>query len=516
VTTTYEIHYHPPVTKVRFSATWTHTRDHVLGDVGAKNELTSAAAEMIVVGDERTECTAKIATGWLQNVNASLALTEDQRLTAASSSSEGQAGVAATSVLGAVVFAAGIAAGLPAVSAGAPLVRDILHLMPGVTFDPDLKFAGGARSTFAAGAEKPVAPRDRIEEEYKEKHPLEYQQRKQYQHLLISLHQQVLEVMKKATHTKVSPEQRSGVLADLRWLVRLHVVADARLQQLNQHFQAWRASTLTTWTENLIDEVAFDQLPYSVDGELQAKLHRPLEAIWDRFGLMVVPFPSPPTATQASQDPKKEEGIYEREPRQVTWKLWKKPEEGVKEPVCVGSGTSLVLDNISTSRFLPFRKSIWAKRTMKATFGTGGSLSGLDVQATSSLGVAAQAVGNFPSTGTAALEQAGKFYDQVYALRSKSLDQEVGRAKKMLELKQNENAAAGLAATQADYAEQERLKQQVDIAQNISKLHPEALATPSLKAQTDLLDAQDVVGHQLQTDQDLADVRAEVERRRAE
>src|SRR6202022_1671593 len=102
------------------------------------------------------------------------------------------------------------------------------------------------------------------------------------------------------------------------------------------------------------------------------------------------------------------------------------------------SGTALVLDQNSPSRFLTFRKSIWAKRTMKAKFGRSGALSGLDVGATSSLASTAQAVGSLPSTTTSALEQAGKLSDHVDSIRSKFSDQQLDRAKKLLDLKQNE------------------------------------------------------------------------------
>jgi hypothetical protein len=101
---------------------------------------------------------------------------------------------------------------------------------------------------------------------------------------------------------------------------------------------------------------------------------------------------------------------------------------------------------------------------MKATFGSGGALSGFDVQATSSAAAAAQTAGGLPSTAAAALKDAGSVSDDIAALRDRSLKQEVARAQALLALKQAEMTTSGLAATAADYAQLQRLQQQVEIA----------------------------------------------------
>ena len=92
----YEIRYRLPVAKVRFAATWTHTQDSVLAPKTTQDQLTASSTEMVIAADYRSEFTARIETGALQNVNASLSLTDDQRLTSASGGSDGQAGVIAT------------------------------------------------------------------------------------------------------------------------------------------------------------------------------------------------------------------------------------------------------------------------------------------------------------------------------------------------------------------------------------------------------------------------------------
>lgn len=141
-------------------------------------------------------------------------------------------------------------------------------------------------------------------------------------------------------------------------------------------------------------------------------------------------------------------------------------------PQPIRSDRSLVLDSYLECRFLPSRKSIWAKRTMKATFGVAGALSGLDVETTATAAGMAQTLATLPSTASTALTQSASVADQAHALRSKQLDQDVDRATKLLVLKQSELAGAGLEATERDYAQLERLKQRVEIAVNSAKLAP--------------------------------------------
>lgn len=475
---TYRIRYRLPVTNVRFTATRTYTRDSVLHD-GNKEELTSSAAELIVKADARSSLTAQIETGGLWDVSASLALTDDQRLSSASNASDGKAGAVVTGFLGAAVFAASFAGGVPAALAAGLGIAQAVRIK---TFSSRVAI----ERVFSAIQPDEVKPIDPVEEAYEQGHRVQYQQLSEYRRLLGILRQEALELAIQATQT---PAERVAMLRDLRVLKRLQAEIEANIERLNLHFQAWRASTLETWTQDLVEEIPFDDLPATTTGDLDWLRvdEGRLRHIWKRFGLMVVPFPT--TEKIHPVEAESQPGVYEREPRSVTWKLWKRSIDSDTHR-CIGTGTSLVLDRHSPISYIPFRKSFWAKRTVKATFGSSGSLSGLDVESTSSLAAAAQTLGSLPTTAASSAEQANKLSDQLYSLRSKSLDQAADRAKKLLDLKQSEMTKAGLTATEADYAELERLKQQVAIAENTAKLQPDVLAATSLKGQTDLLTAQ--------------------------
>lgn len=406
----YHVRYHLPATKVRLTATWTHTRDKALARAQVQHTLTASAADLVVAADERTLLTAEIDTGLFENVSASLALTDDQRLTSASGGSEGQAGAVVTGVLGAAVFAAGVATGMPAVAAGASAIIASAANRFGIV---DLEQRHDAYRT--ALLEKRAHPTDPIEAKYEEHSPVEYHQLVEYRWLQGTLRQEELKLAEQAT---ASPEKRRAILASLGVLRRLRTEVEANLLRLNEHFKAWRATTLETWTEDLTEDVSFDLFPESQNGDLDeaALANEPLKHLWERFGLMIVATSAP--VTQASQERQipadgVAEGVFEREPRQVAWTLWKRASHG--SPERVRSGMSVVLDTKSRCAFLGFRKSVWAKRTMKVSFGAGGSLSAVDVEATSSAAAMAQALGNVPSTASSALQQAGQFSDQMYA-----------------------------------------------------------------------------------------------------
>ncbi len=456
--TSYEIRYCLPVTRVRFTATRSCSRDALQDPDVTKVEISTSAAELIVGADTRDPIlTAKIETGWVRNTSVSLTLTDDQRLNTVSDDSEGQIGAVATGVAGAMVFAAGALA--PFAGAPAAVASRAAGLAAGARY---FDLLGAELSVEPGGRRKRRAPVD-PQAAYADKCPIENDQRLHYQELAARLRKQALTLAEEAAGS----HEPSDLLYRLDMLGRLQAEVDTNLQRLADHFKAWRSASLMTWTEDMVAELEFDALPASHEGELVAEeLDGEPKRIWETFGLMVARLPEeqPTHAPGWPGDVKgiRSNGIWEREPYRVGWRLWKKdPKAGL---ACIRTGVSQVVDAHSACRFLEFRKSIWAKRTMKATFGSGGALSGFDVQATSSAAAAAQTAGGLPSTAAAALKDAGSVSDDIAALRDRSLKQEVARAQALLALKQAEMTTSGLAATAADYAQLQRLQQQVEIA----------------------------------------------------
>lgn len=455
--TSYEIRYCLPVTRVRFTATRSCSHDALQDPDVTKVEISSSAAELMVGADAREPIlTAKIETGWVRNTSVSLTLTDDQRLNSVSDDSEGKMGSVATGVAGAMVFAAGA---LVPFAGGAAALASRVGLVTGARY---FDLLGAEVSIEPVGRRKRRAPVD-PQAVYADQCPVENEQRLHYRELAARLRKQALTLAEEA----VGAREPYELLGRLRVIRDLQAEVDANLQRLADHFKTWRSASLTTWTEDMVAELEFDALPASDEGELAAeKLDGEPKRIWETFGLMVARLPGQPPAHAPSLpgDIKgiRSNGIWEREPYRVGWRLWKKdPKAGL---ACIRTGVSQVVDAHSACRFLEFRKSIWAKRTMKATFGAGGALSSFDVQATSSAAAAAQTAGSLPSTATAALKDAGSLSDEIAALRNKPLNQEVARAQALLALKQAEMTTSGLAATAADYAELQRLQQQVEIA----------------------------------------------------
>ena len=122
------------------------------------------------------------------------------------------------------------------------------------------------------------------------------------------------------------------------------------------------------------------------------------------------------------------------------------------------------------------------------------------------------------------LESAQKLRTTWAALRDAGLTEELERTKKEVELKQKQLEGAGLAATESQHAELERLKQQAEIlakqkAIGDAALEPGDRQNALLKQQVDLLKSQKELSEAtrtLQAEQELYNLRLEIERLEAE
>jgi hypothetical protein len=185
----------------------------------------------------------------------------------------------------------------------------------------------------------------------------------------------------------------------------------------------------------------------------------------------VVTLDESPSEEHDVKEPDEDNKIVVRSPRRVTLNLYKKDDLSTKERkdpqeatvVLIESKPQLVMDRLGELQTIAFHKSMLAKRTEALTFSSLGALTGIATSRTAAAAALADTAQAIPGTVAASLEQTKKLYDDVGALRSRSIDARLAELKKEVALKQNEVALAGLHTTEAQSAELARLKQQEEI-----------------------------------------------------
>jgi chromosome segregation ATPase len=182
------------------------------------------------------------------------------------------------------------------------------------------------------------------------------------------------------------------------------------------------------------------------------------------------------------------------------------------------------MDEACETRKIAIDESWFAKRESSLKFSELGGLVGVTVESSSAAAGIADTLVSLPGTVSGALENAQKIRSTWATLRDSGLDEELARTKKEVELKQQQLSAAGLAATESQSAELERLKQQAEILgqQKLigdAALDPGAREISRLKQQIDQLKNQkdiSVSTRELQAEHELYTVRLEVERLQAD
>ena len=457
---TYTVPYLLPVTVVRFTATITTTVDSALGRTD--RDVTTATAELAVAGDVRDRYAATIRTGMFFDVTASITVADDERLSSASSDATGRLGQAVSSVLGTVATVAGAAAGLG--------VR-VAALAP----EHAAAFAETAR---AAGI-------DPVDAAYEVAHPDEHAQLAVYKVLLRDVRAKIALALGQILAAETMVE-RGKAQAKHHSLVAARTDIESELNRMQALFDAWRAGTKKATTEQVVYEVPVDELPAPADPPSAPPSAPPsglsplAEKVWSELGMLVTVSDEEAPATAALSQPdgllRSTEGIWTRVPRRVRWALWREHlgseggAGGAPAAHIEKDGTSTVVDRKSRHLCVDFRRSLFSRRSVKATFSSGGVLTVLDVGATSTIADSAAAVSDATAKISAGLQNAGTVATSVSSLRDRSLTESVAQAKAKLDLKQAQLSLAGLDATDADYAELARLKQEVELAEQNAKL----------------------------------------------
>lgn len=457
------IRYRLPTSVIEFSGTVTRTHDSLL----RRDDHDAVAKAVLASYGEEAQQTAKIDSGWLRDTAVALELTEDGRLISSAVESSGQLGKVVLAAASTGGLLAGLALGLPpgVLIAAAGAVAGRVHL----DFVDEETKRRLEQSTALTDDEAKIA--EAYDKLYPHLRPLSGR----YAGVVLEL-----KLKQQAATAEIAEADNAADRASALWKLRTlsHALksAEVELDRLREHFKTWRATTITTTSEEREVLVPLDSLRKSGVTLQGSKPHFPgnlnehsrkLKDVWDTLGLYVelpdVDPKAPPATIEAAGD---NEILY-REPRQERINIYKKDEEG--KVVLIESKQHLVMDELSVVRKIKLHKSLWAKRASTLKFSADGALTGYASTAAAAGAAFAETVQGVPASIAASLEQSKKIYDQVDGLRNRTLDQKLARIKKEVELKQQEILKDDLLATSSQHAELERLKQQAAILEQ-SKL----------------------------------------------
>lgn len=484
--------YRLPLSCIRISGTETTKDDRVLGRTDKELE---AAGELSVIADPRGPDSVELDPGSFRNTDASFKLTEDGRLTSANATVTGQGGAFISGLVGI------------ATTVVAALARAPISLATAV--DTTKEAADDARANVVE-ADKD-ADEKKIEAAYLEQQKVQAEARTSARTLVKPLDSAYRGALDEVANAE-SEETRAAALRKVRQLNAARSLAGVLLDRSEALFQAWRAGTITAATQTLTYEITLDELRMSDvyvddDGEVRypvaqrspqhqlkvAAAQAKARTAWERLGVLVV----------VQDDPRDEEPSYSippddrmkvkiRFPRPVVLGFYKKNGEGKAQFESLRP--AMVVDGASRVESIEVNAGWFGKHSGGITFSADGIPTGFDFGNSSEAVGAITALAALPAGVATSLETAAKISDQLDGLRNKSLDHELARTKKAVELQEQQLTKKGLDATEADYAKLVRLKQEADIMDKETALgrrsvppDPVAAEIAELKRQVELL-----------------------------
>lgn len=504
--------YRLPLSVVRASGTVTITKDTILD----KDEAAPEAAMLLdVMGDERVR-TIRIDYGWLRDTGVAFELTEDERLVSSAVESTGQAGKAVLAVASVGGALAGLALGAPPVlvaAAGAAMAKVSSEAL-----------AFQIRQLEGELSDEEKTDEQKVEEAYEKAHPGVMALSKQYATLVLELNLKMAAAVRELADAADGGD-RAAALWRLRNYGQGLAASQAEFERLKQHFKAWRAGTLKSRSEKReyllsLDLIRAADVTIGDDRKVSFAANpeaRKVRKVWEDLGLTVRVIPA--NGKDMHVPDAAENVILARVPRWVRLDVYKKGDND--EALLIESKPHLVVDGMSAIKKVKLRKSLWAKRSATLKFSESGALTGYASTATAAAAAFAETVQGVPAAVASSLEQSKKIYDQVEALRTRSLDQRLARVKKEVELKEQELTREGLLATAGSHAELERLKQEASILEQRDKIagfgppseHSAELS--NLKQQIELLTAKydlAVAQRALASESELGEIWREIER----
>ena len=492
--TVLQLPFRLPQSCVRIAGTRAFVHDTLL----ARDDVSAQAAVTLDVIAEDELSTLRIAESVLADTDVGFEWTDDGRLVTSSVELTGRAGAVAVGVVGAATSVAGVLLGAPALAltrAGAPAA---LAARPGVgasaTEVPATEVPAtdapttDAPTTEAPTTDAPTTDAQAVGVAYRVAHPDESEARETCAGLIPELARGLAEALRRVP-TAADDKARTEAV---RAVVDALAVARAQAAALDEHFRAWRTTTVSTRLEHyeflleLDTLVAAQALPELVDGRLRSAgaggsgnraALAAVQAAFEALGVMVVVTDDPPVAPGAppadgaalsdggpSPDGARRPVVAENEivvrlPRRVRLTVYELAAGG--ELVKRSSSSVLVMDGRCPHTTVELTKTLFGKRAVRLGFSAGSALESLRVGATSGAAAAAETAGALPNAIALGLERSRKIVTRTAALRSAGLDQRLSVLTRELQLKRQEIAQAGLQATAGSYAELQALKRQV-------------------------------------------------------
>ena len=488
-----ELPFRLPESCVRIAGTRTFVHDAVLG----RDDTSAQATVTLDVVGEREPWLLRLAEGLLVDTGVAFEWTDDGRLVTSSVELTGRAGTVAVGAVSAGASIAGVLLGSPAMAlscagaatatahrlacgrAGAAAGPQAASAAQGGAASPTVSDARVAADVPAAGDARAAADTQAVATAYRAAHPDESEALDTCAALVPELVHGLADALRRVPAV-ADDKARAEALAAVRALEGALVSARAEIAALDEHFRAWRATTIATRLEDyeflleLDTLVAAEALPELAGGRLRssgsgdeanAAAMAAVQGAFEALGVVVIVEDDPGGDAAAEQDghsvrpPVEENELLVRLPRRVRLATYGLDAAGglLKR----SSTAALVMDGRCRHVTVRVSKTLFGKRAVKLGFSAGSALASLRVAATSEAAGLAGTAELLPGAVGLGLERSKRIVDRVAALRSAGLDQQISVLTRELQLKRQEIAQAGLLATAGSYAELATLKRQV-------------------------------------------------------
>lgn len=256
-------------------------------------------------------------------------------------------------------------------------------------------------------------------------------------------------------------------------LMAIERTVEAGLTRIKAHYTAWRATKVISVEEPFELRVPVGllaaELPPREAVKLRAGPPEDLADLWQRFsigitGTWLAPAERSTDAIDKVTPPRGEPSrhVVVRHPDHLELVVSEhtpgsedRPEDALD--VVISRSRHWVADGRSRHESFELKKSLWGRRALSLDFDADGFLCKVAAEGDAALPVALSALAGLPGDLAGGLESGTKVRTSLAAARSAGLDAQLSRVKKEVELRQQQLAAAGLTATDAETAQLGRL-----------------------------------------------------------